>query len=144
MGKTLVHRAKLVPAVSREGEPGIVLAAALPRSAVVQGTFQVTTTQDERWCKSLLCCGCLVRGDLLQFLVIIHSSVLRLLATFTNCRFSRLLHSPRPMQTVPDFVTISALCLFVCLFVRLFQTFACAIISCDLSPSLHTFLSITT
>lgn len=42
MGKTLVHRAKMVPSAPEDGYSGSVYAAALPRSAVVQGTFQVT------------------------------------------------------------------------------------------------------
>lgn len=42
MGKTLVHRAKMVPSQPGDGDPESVYAAALPRSAVVQGTFQVT------------------------------------------------------------------------------------------------------
>lgn len=41
MGKTLVHRTKMVQVAPQEGELGTVYAAALPRSAVVQGTFQV-------------------------------------------------------------------------------------------------------
>eukprot|EP00904_Undaria_pinnatifida_P005038 jgi/Undpi1/1664/HiC_scaffold_11.g05054.m1 len=40
-GKTLVHRAKMVLSEPEDGDSGSVYAAALPRSAVVQGTFQV-------------------------------------------------------------------------------------------------------
>ncbi|CAM9328687.1 unnamed protein product [Sphacelaria rigidula] len=40
-GKSLVHRGRLVQGTPRAGEPGMVLAATLPRSAVVSGTFQV-------------------------------------------------------------------------------------------------------
>lgn len=40
-GKVLVYSAKLVNGAPRDGEPGMVLAAALPRTAVLQGTFQV-------------------------------------------------------------------------------------------------------
>lgn len=41
MGKTLVHRAKMVEVAPKEGEPESVFAAVLPRSVVVKGTFQV-------------------------------------------------------------------------------------------------------
>lgn len=41
LGKKLVHRAKLVEVTPQDGEPRLVFAAYLPRSAVVQSTFQV-------------------------------------------------------------------------------------------------------
>lgn len=43
MGKTLVHRAKMVEVAPKEGEPESVFAAVLPRNVVVKGTFQVYT-----------------------------------------------------------------------------------------------------
>lgn len=42
MGKTLVHRAKMVEVEPLQGESESVFAAAFPRSMVVQGTFQVS------------------------------------------------------------------------------------------------------
>ena len=48
MGKTLVHRAKMVLSTPEDGDPESVYAAALPRSAVVQGTFQVTKLSRDR------------------------------------------------------------------------------------------------
>lgn len=41
MGKTLVHQAKMVSSAPLEEEPGMIFAAFMPRSAVIQGTFQV-------------------------------------------------------------------------------------------------------
>ncbi|CAM9724235.1 unnamed protein product [Scytosiphon promiscuus] len=41
MGKALLHRAKMVEVASQQGEPRLVFAAGLPRSVVVEGTFQV-------------------------------------------------------------------------------------------------------
>lgn len=40
-GKTLVHRAKMVLSEPEDSDLGSVYAAALPRTTVVQGTFQV-------------------------------------------------------------------------------------------------------
>lgn len=48
MGKTLVHRAKMVLSTPEDGDPESVYAAALPRTAVVQGTFQVTKLGRDR------------------------------------------------------------------------------------------------
>lgn len=45
MGKTLVHRCKMVPSVRREGELGLVYTAALPRGSVVKDTFQVRSVK---------------------------------------------------------------------------------------------------
>ncbi|CAM9111216.1 unnamed protein product, partial [Hapterophycus canaliculatus] len=41
MGKALLHRAKMLEVTPQEGEPATVLAAALPRNVVVEGTFQI-------------------------------------------------------------------------------------------------------
>lgn len=41
MGKTLVYRAKMVEVEPQEGESESVFVAVLPRSVVLQGTFQV-------------------------------------------------------------------------------------------------------
>lgn len=43
LGKKLLHRAKMVEVTPQDGEPELVFAAYLPRSAVVQSTFQVFT-----------------------------------------------------------------------------------------------------
>lgn len=51
MGKALVHRAKMVQVVPLDGEPQVVWVADLPRSAWIQGTFQVGRATDlsRRW-----------------------------------------------------------------------------------------------
>lgn len=49
MGKTLVHRGKMVEVAPKTGEAGLVLAAILPRSVVVKGTFQVPEVAASRF-----------------------------------------------------------------------------------------------
>lgn len=42
MGKTLLHRSKMIRLAAEDDEPELVYAAVLPRTAAVQGTFQVS------------------------------------------------------------------------------------------------------
>lgn len=74
MGKTLVHRAKMVEVAPKEGEPESVLAAVLPRSVVVKGTFQVL---------EVAACRCLV-AVCVSPLLVAYRSVYQLSPVFSK------------------------------------------------------------